>query len=80
MPDYQQERWQYTSWSKGNRIYSLALRQNIFGNWLVQKVWGSNRRRGMGRSQDLTCESFEAAEKIYRQQYKKRIKRGYQIT
>jgi predicted DNA-binding WGR domain protein len=80
MVHYQYQRYQYSSWRKGTRFYGLELRQDIFGNWLVHKVWGSNRHRGSGQSQDLICDNYEEAEKVYQKQSQKRIKRGYQIV
>lgn len=80
MVDYQYQRYQHSSWRKGTRSYVLILCQDLFGNWLVQKVWGSNRNRGSGQSQDLMCNSFEEAEKVYQKQFQKRIKRGYEIV
>lgn len=48
---YQLEKWQYSSWQKDTRFYSLELCQDIFGNWIIKRTWGSAVKQDMATLQ-----------------------------
>jgi predicted DNA-binding WGR domain protein len=74
---YEQARWLYSAWSKDTRFYGLKLTQNIFGNWIVERNWGSQLHRGSGQSKYWECGSYEQALQLYRSQEHRRQRRGY---
>ncbi len=39
---YELELWQQSNWQKDTRFYCLELRQDLFGNWIVKRTWGSS--------------------------------------
>ncbi|MGL5879221.1 MAG: WGR domain-containing protein, partial [Xenococcaceae cyanobacterium] len=61
-----------------SRFYRIDLCQDLFGQWMIQKTWGSNRSRGPGQSIDVTCDSYEQARSLFERQEKRRRQRGYQ--
>jgi hypothetical protein len=74
---YQFDKWMYSTWHKNTRFYRLDLCQDLFGNWLVSRIWGSNLSRGPGQSIEVACNSYEEAAKLFYRQEKKRFQRGY---
>jgi predicted DNA-binding WGR domain protein len=74
---YQLENWQQSKWRRDTRFYTLTLCQNIFGEWIITKTWGSAIKRGFGKSQDLNCPDYQAALDNYHKLQQRREKRGY---
>ena len=79
MVNYEANRWKSARWKKNTRYYHCDLKQDLFGNWIVQKHWGDNRSK-RGRSMECCCENFEAAEKLFQQVIKRRKYRKYQLV
>ena len=52
---YQLELWQRSIWQKDTRFYTVELCQDLFGNWIVLKTWGSAVKLDFGRSNSLVC-------------------------
>jgi hypothetical protein len=48
---YQLEKWQYSSWEKDTRFYLLELCQDLFGNWIIKRTWGSAVKQDMATLQ-----------------------------
>ena len=38
--NYQVENWRRQDWCKNTRYYSVELKQNLFGQWIVLRRWG----------------------------------------
>ncbi|MEL6441064.1 MAG: WGR domain-containing protein [Cyanobacteria bacterium J06621_8] len=74
---YQLKQWQYSSWVKDTRFYSIRLCQNLFGDWVVQRTWGRNMTQGAGQSLTTDCDNYQQGLAIYQQQQARRLKRGY---
>lgn len=75
--EYQLDKWQHSSWKKNSRFYGIELCQDLFGHWIVKRTWGSNKRRGFGRSSHTVCQSFETASILFEKQESRRLNRGY---
>ncbi len=74
---YELDKWLQSKWQRGTRFYTLNLRQNIYGSWVITKTWGSAVTRGFGQSKDLDCPDYQAGLATYYQLQQRRQKRGY---
>ncbi len=72
--NYQLDRWKESYWERGRRCYSVELKQDLFGNWVVIRSWGSKR---LSRKMEAECSSYEEAESLYDRAMKRRVSRGY---
>ena len=77
---YQLELWQCSSFSKDTRFYYLELCQDIFGNWIVRRTWGSAIKRDFGRSTSTICPDYQTGLLWYEKQQNRRKKRGYSLS
>ncbi len=75
---YQVEKWQYSSWQKDTRFYLLELCQDLFGNWIIKRTWGSAVKQDFGRSNSTICPDYQTGLLWYEKQASRRQKRGYQ--
>lgn len=41
MLNYQLDKYLYSFWQKDTRFYIIELCQDLWGNWLLKKTWGS---------------------------------------
>jgi hypothetical protein len=46
-------------WQRGDRFYWCALRQNLFGEWVLLRKWGG-RRAGKGGQRETLCADLGA--------------------
>jgi hypothetical protein len=76
---YQLEKWQHSAWRKETRFYSIELCQNLFGNWIVKRTWGSAVKRDFGRETYSICPDYQTGLQWYEQQQSRRQKRGYNL-
>ena len=74
---YQLEKWQYSRWQKDTRFYSLELCQDLFGNWIIKRTWGSAVKQDFGRSNSTICPDYQTGLLWYEKQASRRRKRGY---
>lgn len=74
---YQLDKWLQSKWQRDTRFYTLTLCQNLFGEWIITKTWGSAISRGFGKSKDLNYQDYQAALKTYYELQELREKRGY---
>lgn len=74
---YQLELWQRSIWQKDTRFYTVELCQDLFGNWIVLKTWGSAVKLDFGRSNSLVCPDYQTGLIEYQKHLLKRNKRGY---
>ena len=61
--------------------YALVVRgvarQDLFGNWIVKKTWGSAVKIDFGRSNSIVCPDYQTGLVEYQKHISKRIQRGY---
>lgn len=74
---YQLELWQRSTWRKDTRFYTVELCQDLFGNWIIKKTWGSAVKLDFGRSNSIVCPDYQTGLIEYKKHFSKRIKRGY---
>lgn len=74
---YHYSQWLHSVWEKQSRAYRLDLHQDLWGNWIVTRTWGSNRRRGYGLSKDTVCADFKTALELFQKQEARRSRRSY---
>ncbi len=74
---YSVDKWLQSQWRRDTRFYTLTMKQNLFGEWIVTKTWGSAVNRGFGKSKDLNCPNYYAALTTYVKLQERREKRGY---
>lgn len=75
-PNYQIEYWRRQDWRKGSRHYCCELRQNLFGQWVIERRWGRITAL-QGQSLEHLCESYAEGLKILGAVEKRRSQRGY---
>jgi hypothetical protein len=56
---------------------SPELCQDLFGNWIVKRTWGSAVKRDFGRETYTVCPDYQTGLRWYEQQQSRRQKRGY---
>jgi predicted DNA-binding WGR domain protein len=61
-----------------HRYYRVLLTQDLFGQWLLTKIWGGINQ-ATGRITHFPYQSYEEAIKAIDQIAKIRIKRGYAL-
>jgi len=62
--------------SHKKRYYCLILAQDLFGDWVITKVWGGINKAS-GRIVHLPCPSYEIAHSTIEKIARTREKRGY---
>jgi hypothetical protein len=52
--------WSHQRWEKGSRYYDILLHQDLWGDWVLTRIWG---RRGtqLGREVHIPCASYRDA-------------------
>ncbi len=76
MYTYSPDRWQRCHWQTASRYYVAEVTQDLFGQWLVRRCWGS-RTSARGNEQHLSAANYEAAERLLDATAKRRRARGY---
>lgn len=74
---YQPEQWQRWHWQTAQRYYIAELTQDLFGQWLVCRTWGS-RTSARGNQKFLPTASYEHALRLLHTTNQRRKARGYQ--
>ena len=75
-PSYDPTQWQDLFWRRGDRFYWCALRQNLFGEWVLLRKWGG-RRTGKGGQCEILCADLEEGHRLIQDVLKRRRYRGY---
>ncbi|WP_206814864.1 hypothetical protein [Chroococcus sp. FPU101] len=75
---YEYDKWLHSKWQRNTRFYTLTLCQNIYGEWMITKTWGSAMTRGFGKSKDENCQDYQSGLQTYHKLQQRREKRGYQ--
>ena len=79
MCQYQLSLWQCSVWQKDTRFYTLELTQDLFGNWIIKKTWGSAVKVDFGCSNSIICPDYQTGLLWYSKLLSRRQKRGYQL-
>ncbi len=66
-------RWEHV---QKQRYYQVVLAKDLFGEWIVTRVWGGISK-ATGRITHLACPSYEEATKLVDKIAKNRLARGY---
>jgi hypothetical protein len=68
--------WEYRRWEKAQRYYEAHIHQDLWGEWVLTKVWG---RQGtlLGRAVHVPCTSYRQACEWLTELRVRREKRGY---
>jgi hypothetical protein len=77
---YCYDSWIHKYWEnpENKRYYSAIISQDLFGEWILERHWGGNKKRG--RKVELPCSSYEEATKQLTRLQKIRKRHGYQET
>lgn len=71
--------WVKLRWEKESRYYEAHLHQDLWGEWIVTRVWG--RRGGrLGRVLHVPCPSRTDGMKLLRQIDHTRQRHGYRCV
>ncbi len=76
MPLYMPERWQRHHWQTEQRYYIAEVTQDLFGQWLLRRSWGSHHS-ARGNEQRLPAASYEEALRLLQATARRRNTRGY---
>lgn len=60
------------------RYYRVIFTRDLFGDWVITKIWGGLNKSG-GGSKHLACTNYEEGIKIIEKITQMRIKRGYHL-
>ena len=60
------------------RYYGCHLQQNLFGEWILIRRWGTSHSR-RGRSIETRCQSYEEGLEQLAAVAQRRKQRGYQV-
>ncbi|MGG6242879.1 WGR domain-containing protein [Nodosilinea sp. AN01ver1] len=63
-------------WQRGDRFYWCALRQNLFGEWVLLRRWGG-RRTGKGGQSETCCADLVEGNRLMQDVLRRRRSRGY---
>lgn len=69
-------RWEHP---QKQRYYRILLGQDLFGQWMITKVWGGINQAN-GKVTHQACLSYDEAMQYVEQISKRRLARGYQVT
>ena len=68
----------YARWEKDTRYYELRVQQDLFGNWLLTRVWG-RKGSALGQIWHELCENYPAGIAKFNQAEVRREQRGYRL-
>ena len=51
--------WLASRWERDTRYYELHLRQDLFGDWVLTRVWGG-KGTALGQIKHELCEVYAA--------------------
>lgn len=71
-----QIRWRWEN-MQTQRYYRIILAQDLFGDWILTKVWGGINKP-TGRVSKVACLSYDQALQLVDTIAKARVRRGYQ--
>jgi len=66
----------FPRWERDTRYYELRLQQDLWGDWVLMRVWGQ-RGAALGQIRHELCADYGHGQRIYAQSIIQRGKRGY---
>ncbi|WP_410500817.1 WGR domain-containing protein [Chroococcidiopsis sp. SAG 2025] len=75
---YTHSQWCFLAWKREHRYYRAELRQDLFGNWIVMKMWGRIGSR-LGGMKETLCRTYEEADSCFQTAVRRRERRGYTL-
>ena len=71
--------WLHSRWERDSRYYELLVQQDLFGHWLLTRIWGQ-RGSALGQLRHALCVDQAEANARYAAEAVRREKRGYAKT
>ena len=68
-----QHRWEN---SENLRYYRIFFARDLFGEWVITKIWGGLKHAG-GGMKNIPCTSYDDGLKLIEKVNETRLKRGY---
>ena len=68
--------WIQQRWEKGTRYYEVYLQQDLWGDWVLTRVWGG-RGTALGQVRNMPCAGYGDGLTILDEVRKRRKQRGY---
>ncbi len=78
LPSTVDPHWQRRRWERGTRYYEAHLHQDLWGEWILTRVWG-RRGAAQGRVVHRPCASYVEALRDYQLVMVQRGRRGYRV-
>ncbi len=76
MYEYALDQWRTHRWETDSRYYVARIFQDMFGTWLVDRIWGG-RHNHISNSMSVVTASYEEAVTLLNAIHKRRVQRGY---
>jgi predicted DNA-binding WGR domain protein len=70
------DKWTQRRWEKDTRYYEARVHQDLWGNWVVTRIWGRIGSK-LGQIRHTPCPSYEDAQKELNAIEKRRQSRHY---
>jgi len=74
--NYLVDQWQLKIWQSETRYYRAEIKQDLFGQWLLECQWSGLWQKG-GRSTITTLNSYEQGQTAMKAIERKRQAHGY---
>lgn len=71
--------WCKKRWTTASRYYVVEIKQNLFGEWLIERRWGGLKNH-RGNCQSTTTENYHHALSLLDSIEKRRKTRGYHLS
>jgi predicted DNA-binding WGR domain protein len=68
--------WRHSRWERDSRYYELRVQQDLFGDWLLTRVWG-RKGSALGQIRHELCADQAEANARYAEAAIRRGKRRY---
>ncbi len=71
--------WIRLRWERESRYYEAHLQQDLWGDWIVTKVWGQRSSR-LGRVMNIPCNTYQKGLAMLVQIDRTRKQKGYRLV
>ncbi len=66
----------FSRWERDTRYYELRLQQDLWGDWVLTRVWGG-KGTALGQIRRELCPSYAGGVSLYASSIRVREQRGY---
>ncbi|ADE17014.1 hypothetical protein Nhal_4006 (plasmid) [Nitrosococcus halophilus Nc 4] len=73
------EEWIYIQWEKGSRYYEARLHPDLWGCWVLTRIWGGKETQ-LGRIENFPCASYQEGRKQLAIIQARRKRHGYKMV